>query len=291
METTVALADLPAAVLSRTPAEVAINPRNRSHDIASALHGEWLDNDPFLTAFFNAMSITFPVGEKYFIDSVRKCAARVTDPELKEHIKGFCGQEGFHRREHQLYNEALCAARGYDLEKLESSLASRLSWAQNNLSSIKNLAVTVAVEHFTAVLAELILKRDSIMDRADPSMRELWRWHAAEEMEHKSVAFDVYRAIGGTEELRKAVMRRIVVVLTIEIARVFFRILRKDGRLFSLSMWRKGLSSLFGTQGAFSGGMAPFREFFHSGFHPWQQDTRALLVQWADESQALGSTV
>jgi predicted metal-dependent hydrolase len=271
-------------------AEVAqIKPRNRSHNIAHALQGEWLAGDPFLTAFFNAMSITFPVGEKYFIDSVRRVADKVTDPDLKDHIKGFCGQEGFHRREHQLYNEALCAARGYDLQKMERTLARRLGWAQNNLSSIKNLAVTVAVEHFTAVLAELLLRPGSIIDKAEPSMRDLWRWHAAEEMEHKAVAFDVYRAAGGTEKLRKAVMRRVVVLLCIELARVLCSILRKDGRLFSLSMWRNGLAALFGKQGAFSGGLLPFKEFFVEGFHPWQQDTRELLVQWANEPQPLGN--
>jgi predicted metal-dependent hydrolase len=172
---------------------------------------------------------------------------------------------------------------------MERTLTNRLSWAQNNLSSIKNLAVTVAVEHFTAVLAELLLRPGSIMDKAEPSMRDLWRWHAAEETEHKSVAFDVYRAAGGTEKLRKAVMRRVVLLLCIELARVLLTILRKDGRLFSLSLWRNGLAALFGKQGAFSGGLAPFREFFVEGFHPWQQDTRELLVQWASEPQAVGN--
>jgi predicted metal-dependent hydrolase len=268
---------------------VQIKPRNRSHDIAGALQGEWMCNDAFLTAFFNAMSITFPVGEKYFIDSVRHYADRVSDPALKDQIKGFCGQEGFHRREHQLYNEALRAARGYDVQRMEKRLAGRLAWAQKHLSPLKNLAVTVCIEHFTAVLAELMLQRGSILDRAEPSMRQLWRWHAAEEMEHKSVAFDVYRAVGGTDKLRRAVMRRIVVMLTFEVGRVLFGILRHDGRLFSLRLWRDGLASLFGRNGAFSGGKQLFREFFHDGFHPWQQDTSELLAQWVAESQAAGT--
>ena len=89
-----------------TPSGVGIKPRNRSHDIAAALQGEWLNNDAFLTAVFNGMSITFPAGEKFFIDSVRHYRADVTDPVLQEHIRGFCGQEGFHRREHQIYNES-----------------------------------------------------------------------------------------------------------------------------------------------------------------------------------------
>lgn len=268
-----------------TPAQVQIKPRNRSHNIAAALQGEWLDDNAFLTAFFNGMSISFPVGEKFFIDSVRHYADQIADPVLREHIKGFCGQEGFHRREHQLYNDALCQARGYDLQKLEGALTGRLDWARENLPPLENLAITVAIEHFTAVLAELILGSGSVMDKADPSMRSLWRWHAAEEMEHKSVAFDVYRAVGGTEKLRKSVMRRVTFLMSLELTRALFYILRKDGQLFNFKLWRSGLAGLFGKEGAFSGGGAPYKEFYTEGFHPWQQDTRELLEQWANAEQ------
>jgi len=274
---------------SSTPSGVQIKPRNRSHDIAAALDGEWLDDNAFLTAFFNGMSITFPVGEKFFIDSVRHYADQITDPTLQEHVKGFCGQEGFHRREHQRYNEILCTARGYNLEKLEGTLTRRLKWAQKNLSPLQNLAITVAIEHFTAVLAELLLRSGSTLDRAEPSMRALWRWHAAEEMEHKAVAFDVYRAVGGSEELRLAVMRRASVLMSIELTRALFYILKKDGQLFNFRLWRTGLAGLFGKKGAFSGGWAPYKAFYTRGFHPWQQDTRELLVQWVAESQPLSA--
>jgi predicted metal-dependent hydrolase len=274
------------ATQATTPADVQIKPRNRSHDIAEALQGEWLDDNAFLTAVFNGMSITFPAGEKFFIDSVRHFAGDVTDPVLKDHIKGFCGQEGFHRREHQRYNEALCDARGYDLEKLEKKLTGRLDWARKNLSPIQNLAITVAIEHFTAVLAELLLRPDSVMNNADPSMRDLWRWHAAEEMEHKSVAFDVYQAVGGSEKLRLSVMRSASFFIGFELLRAVFYILRKDKQLFNFSLWRKGLAGLFGKHGAFTGGWAPYKQFYAQGFHPWQQDTRQLLVDWAAEPVA-----
>lgn len=272
------------ATQATTPDNVQIKPRNRSHDIALALEGEWLDDNAFLTAVFNGMSITFPAGEKFFIDSVRHYADEVTDPTLKEHIRGFCGQEGFHRREHQRYNEALCDARGYDLEKLEGKLTARLAWAQKNLSPLQNLAITVSIEHFTAVLAELLLSSDSVMNKAEPSMRELWRWHAAEEMEHKSVAFDVYRAVGGTEALRQSVMKRASFFIGLELMRALFYILRKDGQLFNFKLWKTGVAGLFGKEGAFSGGWAPYKEFYSDGFHPWQQDTQQLLLDWAAES-------
>lgn len=274
---------------SHTPGDVPIKPRNRTHDIAEALHGEWLDNDTFLTAFFNGMSIAFPAGEKFFIDSVRYYSEQISDPQLKENIKGFCGQEGFHRREHQRYNETLCAARGYDLKKLEGTLTRRLNLARKHLTPLQQLAVTVAIEHFTGVLAELLLKPGSIMERAEPSMRELWRWHAAEEMEHKAVAYDVYRAVGGGEGLRLAVMRRVSLLMSLELAGALFYILRREGQLLNLRLWCAGLARLFGKTGAFSGGWAPYRAFYQRGFHPWQQDTRELLVSWAAEPKVAGS--
>jgi predicted metal-dependent hydrolase len=119
-------------------------------------------------------------------------------------------------------------------------------------------------------------------------MRDLWRWHAAEEMEHKSVAFDVYRAVGGSEKLRIAVMKRASFFIGFELMRATFYILRKDKQLFNFSLWRKGLAGLFGKQGAFTGGMAPYREFYAPGFHPWQQDTQHLLADWAAEPQLAG---
>jgi predicted metal-dependent hydrolase len=94
--------------LSYTPSDVPVQPRNREYDIARSLAKDWYDNHPFKTAWFNAMSITFPLGEKFFIDSVRYFADQIKDAKLSEDIRGFCGQEGFHRREHQRYTQLLC---------------------------------------------------------------------------------------------------------------------------------------------------------------------------------------
>jgi predicted metal-dependent hydrolase len=261
-----------------------IKPRDRSHEIADALATDWLDNNAFLTAFFNTMSITFPVGEKFFIDSVRHYRGDIIDPALLQNIKGFCGQEGFHRREHQRYNEQLCAARGYDLEILEGAMTRRLRWAQKKLPPLTNLGVTVAIEHLTAVLSEQLLGNDSVMDKADPAMRELWRWHAAEEMEHKAVAFDVFLAVGGSDKLRKSCLRRASFFLIFELLRGLTYMLKADGHLFSVSQWRQGLKALFGKSGVFAGAWESYREFYQDGFHPWQQDTHAMLEKWESET-------
>lgn len=271
--------------LSHTPIDVPILPRNREHDIALSLGRDWFDNHSFKTAWFNAMSITFPLGEKFFIDSVRYFADRIDDLKLNEDIRGFCGQEGFHRREHQRYNESLCQQRGYDLQVMEGRLEKNIQRGNKFLSPLERLAATAALEHITAIMAESALSDDDPMiGQADSAMQKLWQWHAAEEMEHKSVAFDVYRAVGGSESLRISVMKRASFFIGLELMRALLYILRKDGQLFNVKLWHSGIMGLFGKQGAFSGGLAPYKEFYAEGFHPWQQDTRQLLVGWAAEA-------
>jgi len=269
--------------LSHTPGDVPITPRNREHQVAQCLARDWFDNHPFKTAWFNAMSITFPLGEKFFIDSVRHYAERIDDPKLLEDIRGFCGQEGFHRREHQRYNEALCAARGYDLALMEGRLQKNIDRAYKILSARERLATTAALEHITAILAESALSDDDPMiGQAEAPMRELWNWHAAEEMEHKAVAFDVYRAIGGTEKMRRRAMRQATVFLLVDVMLGLVHMLRRDGRLFSPRLWWQGWKFLFFKGGILRRVWPAYREYYRDGFHPWDRDTRPLLQHWRD---------
>jgi len=272
---------------SHTPADVAVMPRNREHDIASALARDWYDNHAFKTAWYNSMSVTFPLGEKFFIDSVRAFADRITDPKLVEDIRGFCGQEGFHRREHDRYNQALCELRAYDLEYLEGRLAKKLAFTRKMLSPLEQLAVTAALEHITAILAEAGLDADRPESAAmDPAMRELWDWHAAEELEHKSVAFDVYRAVGGTEKMRRKVMRRTTFFVLLDFTVGAAHMLRRDGKLWSPKLWYEGCCFLFGRDGIYRRVWPAYKQWFQDGFHPWQRDTRGLLQNWQQAQQA-----
>lgn len=266
---------------SNTPSDVPVIPRNREHDIADALARDWYDNHPFKTAWYNSMSITFPLGEKFFIDSVRAFSDQVTDPKLQEEIRGFCGQEGFHRREHDRYNRTLCQLRGYDLQYLEGRLAKKLAFTRKMLSPLEQLAVTAALEHITAILAESGLDPDNPDALSmDPTMRELWDWHAVEELEHKSVAFDVYRAVGGTDKMRRKVMRRTIFFLLLDFTVGTAHMLRRDGKVWSPKLWFQGCRFLFGKNGVYRRVWPAYRQWFQDGFHPWQRDTRELLSSW-----------
>jgi predicted metal-dependent hydrolase len=267
--------------LSHTPSDVSVLPRNRQYDIARSLAGDWFGHHAFKTAWFNAMSITFPLGEKFFIDSVRHFAGQISDPKLSEDIRGFCGQEGFHRREHQRYNEALCRLRGYDLPLMEGRLERNIQRSYKFLSPLQRLALTAAIEHITAIMAESALSDDDpMLGQADSAMRALWQWHAAEEMEHKAVAFDVYRAVGGTEKLRRQAMRQATFFLALDIGLGLLHMLRRDKNLWNLRLWREGWQFLFFKGGILRRVWPAYKEYYREGFHPWHRDTRPLLESW-----------
>jgi len=263
-----------------------VSPRNREHDIAHSLERDWFDQHPFKTAWFNSMSITFPLGEKFFIDSVRHFSAQIDDPKLQEDIRGFCGQEGYHRREHDRYNQTLCRLRGYDLGYLEGRLEKNIELGKKYMSPLQQLALTAALEHITAIMAESALSEDNPMVNAvDGAMQELWDWHAAEEMEHKAVAFDVYRAMGGSEKVRKSALRKATFFLLIDVLVGLVHMLRRDGKLWNLRLWGQGWKFLFFKDGILRRVWPAYKEYFREGFHPWQRDTRPLLQAWKRNQQ------
>lgn len=275
---------------SHTPADVPILPRNREYDIARCLERDWFDNHAFKTAWFNAMSITFPLGEKFFIDSVRHYSSQIDDPKLADEIRRFCGQEGFHRREHDRYNRTLCQLRGYDLNYLEGRLEKNIALGNKYLSPLQQLAATAAFEHITAIMAESGLADDGPMvNVVEQSMQDLWDWHAVEEMEHKSVAFDVYRAVGGTEKMRKNAMRKATFFLLLDVTFGLVHMLRRDKKMWSPRLWGQGWKFLFFKGGILRRVWPAYKEYFRDGFHPWQRDTRPLLQAWQREQGELAS--
>ena len=149
-----------------------------------------------------ALSSVFPDGEDYFVRSVRHYRDRITDPALKRQVAGFIGQEAVHGREHRVFNDRL-AELGYPTKTYERFTKAGLRFRERILPPISNLAATAALEHFTATLAELVLTNEEIRDlMGADAVRDLFVWHALEESEHKAVAFDVYKAVGGGERLR-----------------------------------------------------------------------------------------
>ncbi|HEU4728810.1 MAG TPA: metal-dependent hydrolase [Kofleriaceae bacterium] len=162
----------------------------------------WMANNPTATAIANGVNLLFPHGERFFVRSVKHFLGEVDDPALRAAIKGFFGQEGRHAHAHDEFN-AILRAHGFEIDRFLAGYKRLSSWLEAHTPPKLNLAVTAAAEHFTAILAEGAFT-ENILDRAAPEMRSLLAWHAAEEIEHKAVAFDVLQKVDPSYALRIA---------------------------------------------------------------------------------------
>jgi predicted metal-dependent hydrolase len=167
------------------------------------------DGDLITSHIIAALSSVFPDGEDFFVRSVRHYREQITDPELSEQVSGFIGQEVTHGREHRAFNTHLDTL-GYHTKFVERITRKGLQFRERHVPPIANLASTAALEHVTATLAELVMRSPQTRESfGHEAVQNLFMWHALEESEHKAVAFDVYRAVGGGERLRIFTMRMI----------------------------------------------------------------------------------
>jgi len=270
---------------SHSPDGLEFGPRRKFFDIETALAIDWHGGNAFRTAWFNSMSMLFPLGEKFFIDSVRHFKDQIDDPQLLDEIGGFQAQEATHRLQHQKYNELLCKRRNYDLVRFEKNERARIEWAYRELSAIRRLAGTVASEHLTAIMAhDMLTRKDSLID-ADNQIASLWEWHGVEETEHKAVAFDVYLAVGGTAQGRRMAMIHSTIFFFKDTFRNLAIMLQNDGKLWSPRVWLSGLNFLFVKPGVLRRMFIPWLKFFRKSFHPWQNDNRTLVEEWRKEEE------
>jgi predicted metal-dependent hydrolase len=260
-----------------------VKQRDIHFPIASVRLRDWHPAGTHVSQIFNGQSLFFPDGEQFFIDTVRHYRDRITDPKLKEDVKGFIGQEAMHGREHRAYNQALAEA-GYPAAELERKAIRQLNRARKLLTPAGQLGVTIALEHFTAILADAMLNDDSVLEGAPPEMQALWRWHAIEETEHKAVAFDVYQAVVGKGIL--AYLRRCLIMLVASIQFIWqtnytvYQLTKHDGLHHDwrgwLAMWR----FQYVRPGTLRKIALPWLSYFRPGFHPWQHDNRHHVERW-----------
>ena len=259
-------------------------------DLEQPVARHWCAGDAFLTAWFNALSMSFPVGEQFFIDSVRnglKALPPERQAELQAEVQGFVGQEATHRRIHALFN-AQIAKHGL-VNDWEPRARDRMALLEGT-DPRHSLAITAANEHFTALFAEWMLAHPHVLDGCEPRLKTLWLWHSAEEAEHKCTAFDLYQALGGSHEWRVKWMRRVTVIFLIDTLRQTALNLRRDGTLWRWSTWRSGWRHLLGKGGLLRTSARPWLAYFKPTFHPSQQHSERSQ-QWLSENSALYTRV
>ena len=277
-----------AATLSPTPTDLTITPRDRRFGRGDATPRWWHGGKPAPTAFYNALSAIFPVGEAFFVESVRAFRDGA-DPKLAEDIKNFTTQEVVHSREHLAFNRR-AADSGYDLSKLEAKVAWRLGILRDK-PKIAALAATMALEHFTAILAHELLADARHLAGADPATAELWRWHASEEIEHKGVAYDTWLhatrdwPAGKRWKVKAKVMLLVTRNFIIDRTAGAIELLRQDG-ITGPRAWASLLTTMWIAPGMMRRIFGAWASYFLPGFHPWNVDDRALIAEYEAVSGA-----
>ena len=240
-------------------------------------------NGDLLHSHFAAgLSAVFPDGEDFFVRSVRHFRDDITDPELKRQVNGFIGQEAMHGREHRAFNNRL-AELGYPTKQVEAITRKGLALRERIAPAKANLAVTAALEHWTATLAEHVLSTPETRELfGHHEVRNVFLWHALEESEHKAVAFDVYRAVGGTERMRIWTMRIISIGFVVGMAAQVAVSLMFDRSAYNpRTLWRS--LRRFRRSPIFHSGLRRrLSEYNRRGFHPDDHDATGLVEQWRD---------
>jgi uncharacterized protein len=256
-----------------------ITVRNLKFDLSPKSARHSLSADPIATAFYAALSATFPHGEAFFVQSVAQFSKQVP-PELKADVDAFVRQEALHSREHVSFNNAADGA-GLPMDAMILRSAGQLG-AMAHRSPVYRLSITAALEHFTSVFAQKILTDPRHLAHYPDEDRALWQWHAIEEIEHKAVAMDVFNHVTADwTPLKRYVYRttamldcmsRLAMVVWVGFGDVLAsQNLKKAGWQFDV------LAFLFARPGLLSAMLPPIMSFFRPGFHPNDSDESALL--------------
>jgi len=266
----------PPARSSRLPEGVVVQPRRFEFHELDTVPRHWFAGNPLVTHFENAFSILIPPGERFFIRSVRYFSDRVDDPESQDLIRAFIQQEGLHTRAHNEFNASL-ARFGVDVAG-EAAYAERVFQKLGRILPRKvQLGATVFMEHLTAVGAHMMFVEPLVAESMEPEMARFWRWHAAEELEHKAVAFDLFRAVGGGYPLRVFSALAAIVLLALPFHRIARRTLRADPTPITPETRRQARriqQKVMGPQ------LRMIARYFKPGFHPWDSPDEHHLRAW-----------
>ena len=263
-----------AAIIARIP----------QVDWSSGFDRHWNGGNAAVTHAFNALSFLFPQAENFFIGVAHEVVLgidRSNNPDLAKAVRGFIAQESIHSHQHCQYN-AVLQQQGF--ENVAHDFVLRLqAWTHRNFSPITKLAVVCAYEHYTAILGNYVLTHPQVLESAQSDLALIWGWHAAEETEHKSVCFDLYRAAGGGWLRRVGMFLQVTLNFHLLFMRLYFSLLWRDGCLQPASLMKTiGQSSkfFFGRSGiawhVFGYGL----RYLSPRFHPWDQDNRSILQAW-----------
>lgn len=265
-----------------TPEEHALIVRDQRFDRDHLVPRWWHSNDPVATAWYNSVSASLPRGEAFFIDTLKGFRDNLP-PKLAAEVKAFTRQEVNHTREHVAFNR-IVQDHGYDVESIDQGIHAMLELTAGRPPEF-NLAVTIALEHFAAVISRQLLVHPEYLKGADPVAADVWRWHATEEIEHKGLVYDVWlHATRDWSAFKRWKVRSLIALL---ITKKYFGnrirdaigLLEQDGftrsqakrKLYAFLWWKPGMMRRMAFEWA---------AILTPGFHPWKLDDRALIAKF-----------
>lgn len=258
----------------------------------------WHSNGRVTTHFLNTLSTLFPHGERFFMDSVRAYRDQIKDPELQKAVTAFIGQEAMHSREHLKYNRAL-DDKGLPGTKIQEQTGRLIKFFSSRMGRKGNMAGTLALEHYTALLGEIFLKNEDFVGKAsDPKFAQMWTWHALEETEHKAVAYDVWDHVY-ENDLRTYLARTSTMAIT---SAVFLTALAYFHAQMVLADEKtkgeriKGYIALGKVlfakdKPSIRTYLPQFFDYFRRDFHPWMHDNSASISRIDEQVQEIAQKV
>ncbi|WP_224991540.1 metal-dependent hydrolase [Acinetobacter pittii] len=253
---------------------------------ANKSYSFYYEENPVVTSLFVVLSAMFPPGEMFFIESIRNVRNQIKDEKLLEDIRAFIAQEAFHSREHKTLNNHLIHSNYPEVIEIEAKTKARLDKLRK-LSTVEQVAATVVMEHYTATLARLLLTDQLIKQKTTQESRNLWEWHALEELEHKSVAFDVLNAIGGnSSKNRKLALARVTKLIMPIMFEYWIKILKRKDIRFSLKQLKDGVYLGFGgvnRLGILSKAFVDMLDVRDENFNPLHMQTEQLEAEFREK--------
>ncbi len=274
--------DAGLARASATPAEHELIIRNERFDRKAMVPRHWHSGDPVATAWYNSVSASLPRGEAFFIDTLRLFRDEIPE-KLAREVKAFSTQEINHTREHVAFNR-LVSDHGYNVESIDQGIQAMLELTAGRPKEF-NLAITIALEHFAAIISRHLLQYPEYLGGADPVAAEVWRWHATEEIEHKGLVYDVWEHVTKDWSAWKRYKTRALIAALItkkyfgNRIRDAIGLLEQDGytkrqakwKLYTFLWWKPGMMRRMFIEWA---------AILKPSFHPWDHDDRELIQKW-----------
>jgi predicted metal-dependent hydrolase len=251
---------------------------------------DWLANNPFLTHFFTGFAAQFPEGERFMIDAVKHYRNQLDkQSNLSREVAGFIGQEAHHAYAHDQLNDFL-AGQGAPTVAIDKQTKFAIKVIKKICGPKAQLAMTAGLEHFTSMFGTAVLRNPEIAESVHPVIRPMFVWHAIEEVEHNTVAYDVYQQLDGSYVRRIAMYLVSTVLLMTFIVLSQLRLAINDPRALAPTSIFFGIKWMFGfgKNSGYIRRMTPeFLQYFKPSFHPANDEKQEMLETWREEMASL----